>query len=142
LALGIVLITLLYGNRTAHREYKVASALQAAGIAKQHIPEGWILLTLQKIELQPGVGDSDKTLPVWVVALSLQKEHPSTDGSDLGHRDRSKMAGTSDVSKMPGTCGRNCRFHCYCRAVAPAPPTRDTLSLFIDATTGQVVTIP
>ena len=115
LALGIVLITLLYGNRVEHKDYKVASALQAAGIAKQHIPGGWVLVGLQKIELQPGVGDSDKTLPVWVVGLTVQKVQAS---------------GRPGVTAPDG------------KLVAPASPTRDTLSLFIDATSGGVVSIP
>lgn len=106
LALGVVLITILYGSRTVPRAFKVASALQAAGVAKQHIPTGWVLQGLQKIELQTGVGDSDKTQPVWVVSLSVRK---------------------AQLSGGP---------------VTQAPPIRDTLSLFIDAVSGQVVSVP
>lgn len=113
LALGSVLIVILSTTHLGKREFKVASALQAAAIAKQHVPKGSLLVGLQKIELQPGIGDPEKALPVWLVAMSVQKEQP---------------ARTLDSLKQG--------------SMAPAIATVDTLNILIDAMTGQVVSIP
>jgi len=116
LALGSVLIVILSTTHIGKREFKVASVIQAAAIAKQHVPKGSLLVGLQKIELQPGVGDPEKALPVWLVSMSVQKEQPVRTLDSLKH----------GPMKLP----------------APAIATVDTLNILIDAMTGQTVSIP
>jgi hypothetical protein len=131
LALGSVLIVILSTTHIGKKEFKVASALQAAAIAKQQVPKGSSIKGLQKIEMQPGVGDPEKALPVWLVALSIQKAKPAMLPDSLKR----------GSGPFPWTCTKNCRHHCYCMKL-PEPVTVDTMTILIDAMTGELLTIP